>query len=143
MPGGGTTDYAIDIFHKALSENHYDCFLAADATLPMMYMDDAVKATIKLMTAQSNQLSIRSSYNLAAISFSPAQLAEAISKHITNFTINYQPDFRQQIAESWPSAIDDTVARTDWGWHHAYDLEQLTLKMLNGIAEMYKNKPTI
>lgn len=143
MPGGGTTDYAIDIFHKAVAEQHYDCFLEANATLPMMYMDDAVRATIQLMTANSKHLTIRSSYNLAAVSFNPNQLATAISKHITNFTISYQPDFRQQIAESWPSSLDDTMARNDWGWNHKFDLDSLTLEMLNGIAEMYKNKQTI
>lgn len=143
LPGGGTTDYAIDIFHKAITEQHFDCFLEADCTLPMMYMDDAVKATIQLMTAESKHLTIRSSYNLAAVSFSPADLAIAISKHITNFTISYKPDFRQQIADSWPNSINDTEARNDWGWNHQFDLKGIAGKMLNGITELYKNKQTI
>ena len=141
-PGGGTTDYAIDIFHKAISDNHYNCFLEADCTLPMMYMDDAVAAAIQLMKADGEKLRIRSSYNLSAVSFSPSQLAAVISKHIPNFSIDYNPDFRQRIAESWPDSIDDTVARKDWGWQHAYDLETIATLMLNGISKMYNNQQT-
>ncbi len=141
-PGGGTTDYAIDIFHKAISDNHYNCFLEADCTLPMMYMDDAVAAAIQLMKADGDKLRIRSSYNLSAVSFSPSQLAAVISKHIPNFSIDYNPDFRQRIAESWPDSIDDTVARKDWGWQHAYDLETIATLMLNGISKMYNNQQT-
>lgn len=142
LPGGGTTDYAIDIFHKALSESHYDCFLEANCTLPMMYMNDAVDAAIQLMKADGNKLSIRSSYNLSAVSFSPSELAAVISKHIPNFSIDYKPDFRNQIAESWPDSIEDSVARTDWGWHHQYDLETIATEMLNGISKMYNNQQT-
>lgn len=142
LPGGGTTDYAIEIFHKAITAQHYDCFLEAYCTLPMMYMDDAVSATIQLMQANPNNLTIRSSYNLSAISFNPSELALAISKHIPNFSINYNPDFRQQIAESWPKSIDDSIARTDWGWQHQYDLKTITTKMLNGISKHYKNQQT-
>lgn len=141
-PGGGTTDYAIDIFHKAISDNHYNCFLEADCTLPMMYMDDAVAAAIQLMKADGDKLSIRSSYNLSAVSFSPSELAAVISKHIPNFSIDYNPDFRQQIAESWPDSIDDTIARKDWGWQHNFDLETIATVMLNGISKMYNNQQT-
>lgn len=142
LPGGGTTDYAINIFHKAISENHYECFLEADCTLPMMYMDDAVAATIKLMNTDGNKLSVRSSYNLSAVSFSPSELAAVISKHIPNFSIHYNPDFRQQIAESWPDSINDTVARKDWGWQHKYNLETIATEMLSGISEIHNNQQT-
>ena len=130
LPGGGTTDYAIDIFHKAIKNGHYDCFLTEDTALPMMFMDDAVKATLNIMNADSNDVKIRSSYNLSAISFTPKQLASEITKQIPEFTINYNPDFRQKIADSWPSSIDDTEARQDWHWDHSYDLEAITNEML-------------
>ncbi len=142
LPGGGTTDYAIDIFHKAITDKHYNCFLDANCTLPMMYMDDAVAATIKLMHTDGDNLSIRSSYNLSAVSFSPSELAAVISKHIPNFSINYNPDFRQQIAESWPNSIEDTIARKDWGWQHQYDLETIVAEMLNGLSKHYKKQQT-
>ena len=122
LPGGGTTDYAIEIFHEAIKNSEYTSFLAKDAALPMMYMDDAIKATIDIMYAPAENIKIRSSYNLAAISFTPEILAEEIKKHIKDFKISYEPDFRQSIAESWPYSINDKSAREDWGWDHAFDL---------------------
>ena len=133
LPGGGTTDYAIDIFHKAVNNEHYECFLSEDTMLPMMFMDDAIKATLDIMSAKKEDIKIRSSYNLAAISFSPKEIAEAIKKHIPDFTISYKPDFRQQIAESWPNSIDDSEARKDWSWKHEYDLEKLTKEMIDNL----------
>lgn len=129
-PGGGTTDYAVDIFHKALENNKYDCFLSSQTKLPMMYMDDAIAATIQIMNAPAEQIKIRSSYNLAAMSFSPKGIAAEIQKHIPDFTISYSPDFRQKIADSWPESIDDNRARLDWNWHHKFDLENMTVEML-------------
>ena len=114
-PGGGTTDYAVDIFHQALKNNNYTCFLDENTTLPMMYMQDAIRATIELMQVPKEKIKIRSSYNLAGISFSPKNIAKEISKYITNFDINYEPDFRQKIANSWPTSIDDYQAQNDWG----------------------------
>lgn len=133
LPGGGTTDYAIDIFHKAVNNEPYECFLKEDATLPMMFMDDAIKATIDLMHADKEDVKVRSSYNLAAISFSPKEIAEAIKKHYPDFKITYKPDFRQQIAESWPNSIDDSQARKDWNWKHSFDLEALTKEMIDNL----------
>jgi nucleoside-diphosphate-sugar epimerase len=130
LPGGGTTDYAVDIFHKAIEQKRFTSFLDRDARLPMMYIDDAIEATIKIMAADSGQIKIRSSYNLAAMSFSPEEIAAEIKKHIPEFEISYKPDFRQAIAESWPESIDDSPAREDWGWGHRYDLEGLTRTML-------------
>ena len=138
LPGGGTTDYAIEIFHEAIKNGEYTSFLAADAALPMMYMDDAIKATIDIMEAPAEKIKIRSSYNLAAISFTPEVLAGEIKKHVKNFKISYEPDFRQAIAESWPSSIDDTAARKDWGWDHAFDLEKMTTTMLDGVGKTLK-----
>lgn len=134
LPGGGTTDYAVEIFHKALKNKSYTSFLTKNTALPMMYMDDAIKATIDLMEAPAEKIKVRSSYNLGAISFSPSQLAKAIKNHIPEFEISYQPDFRQKIADSWPSDIDDSRAREDWGWSHEYDLEAMTKKMILGVA---------
>jgi nucleoside-diphosphate-sugar epimerase len=130
LPGGGTTDYAIDIFHKAINEGHYDCFLTEDTALPMMFMEDAVKATLDIMNADADAVKIRSSYNLSAISFTPKQLASEIAKQIPEFTISYNPDFRQKIANSWPNSIDDADARQDWNWKHRYDLVAMTNEML-------------
>lgn len=130
LPGGGTTDYAVDIFYKAIEQKKYTSFLAKDARLPMMYIDDAINATINIMDAKPEDIRIRSSYNLAAMSFSPAEIAAEIKKHIPEFEIRYKPDFRQAIAESWPESIDDKAAREDWGWSHKYDLEELTSIML-------------
>ncbi|TBW27908.1 NAD-dependent epimerase/dehydratase family protein [Gramella sp. KN1008] len=138
LPGGGTTDYAIEIFHEAIKNGNYTSFLASDAALPMMYMDDAIKATVDIMEAPAEKIKIRSSYNLAAISFTPEILAEEIKKHIPDFEINYEPDFRQAIAESWPSSIDDSAAREHWGWTHEFDLEKMTAAMLKGVEETLK-----
>jgi len=134
-PGGGTTDYAVDIYHKALEEGKYDCFLSEKTRLPMMYMEDAIRATIEIMQAPAEQIKIRSSYNLAGISFSPKEIAEEIKKHIPDFTITYNPDFRQKIADSWPASIDDSRARTDWNWKHHYDMEPMTVEMLENLKK--------
>ena len=134
-PGGGTTDYAVDIFYKALSEKKYDCFLSSETKMPMMYMDDAIAATIQIMQAPAEQIKIRSSYNLAAMSFTPTELAAEIKKHIPEFTISYSPDFRQKIADSWPTSIDDAEARKDWGWIHKFDIESMTKDMLEHLKE--------
>jgi nucleoside-diphosphate-sugar epimerase len=133
-PGGGTTDYAVDIYFKAIREKKYECFLAPDTYLPMMYMDDAVKATLDLMEAPAEKVKIRSSYNVSAMSFCPAQVAATIQKHISDFSITYQPDFRQAIADSWPKSIDDTPARADWGWNHQFGLEEMTKDMLKNLG---------
>lgn len=135
-PGGGTTDYAIDIFHKALEDKKYDCFLSSETKMPMMYMDDAIDATIRIMQAPEEQIKIRSSYNLAAMSFSPKEIASEIQKHIPDFTISYSPDFRQKIADSWPASVDDSEARKDWDWHHEFNLESMTEDMLEHLREV-------
>ncbi|MFL9844171.1 L-threonine 3-dehydrogenase [Flavobacterium rhizosphaerae] len=129
-PGGGTTDYAVDIYHKALKEDAYTCFLKEDTRLPMMYMDDAIRATVEIMQAPKEQIKIHSSYNLSAMDFTPAEIAGAIKKQLPDFTIAYEPDFRQKIADSWPESIDDTPARNDWGWQHEFNLEAMTADML-------------
>jgi nucleoside-diphosphate-sugar epimerase len=134
-PGGGTTDYAVDIFYKAISEKKYDCFLSSETKMPMMYMDDAIAATIKIMQAPAEQVKIRSSYNLAAMSFTPTELAAEIKKHIPEFNISYTPDFRQKIADSWPASIDDSLARKDWGWSHKFDIESMTEDMLEHLEK--------
>lgn len=131
LPAGGTTDYAVEIFHAALKNKHYECFLKEDTRLPMMYMDDAIKATIDLMEAPSETISVRYSYNLAAMSFNPSEIAAEIKKHIPEFTISYKPDFRQDIAASWSESIDDSVARKDWDWKPKYDLASMTIDMLD------------
>ncbi len=133
-PGGGTTDYAVEIFHKALSKGHYDCFLKEDTLLPMMFMDDAIKATLDIMQAHSERVRIRSSYNLAAMSFSPSELADAIKEHIPDFTIEYKPDFRQAIADSWPNSIDDGPARDHWNWRPDFDLAKMTEEMVSKLG---------
>lgn len=129
-PGGGTTDYAVDIYHKALENQSYECFLSAETKMPMMYMDDAIAATIQIMQAPAEQIKIRSSYNLAAMSFTPTEIAAEIQKHIPDFTISYAPDFRQKIADSWPASIDDSRAREDWGWNHHFTLDNMTVDIL-------------
>lgn len=129
-PGGGTTDYAIEIFHKAIEDGHYNCFLAEDTALPMMFMDDAIKATLDIMAANGDNLSIRSSYNLAAVSFTPNELANAIKKFLPEFKIEYTPDHRQQIADTWPNSIDDSRAREEWQWAHDFNLDDITREML-------------
>jgi nucleoside-diphosphate-sugar epimerase len=132
--GGGTTDYAVDIFYEAVIHKRYQCFLKPDTMLPMMFMPDAIKGTIALMEAPRDRITVASSYNLAAMSFTPAQLAQEIKKHLPEFTIEYEPDFRQGIAESWPSSIDDSFARRDWGWCPEYDLVKMTSVMLDEIS---------
>lgn len=139
-PGGGTTDYAVDIFFKALSEKKFDCFLEPDTYLPMMYMDDAVKATLDLMRAPSEKIKIRSGYNISAMSFCPADIAEEIKKHIPEFSISYQADFRQTIADSWPRSIDDSRAREDWGWQHQFDLKKMTEEILEKLPRYLNEK---
>ncbi|MBW7890569.1 MAG: NAD-dependent epimerase/dehydratase family protein [Chitinophagaceae bacterium] len=134
-PGGGTTDYAVEIYKEALEQGNYTSFLSADTSLPMMYMPDAIRATIELMESPADKISIRTSYNLAAISFSPREIADEIKKHIPNFTIRYQPDYRQSIADSWPQSIDDSRARKDWNWKHQYNLPEITADMLSNLAE--------
>lgn len=134
-PGGGTTDYAVDIYHKALSDGKYTCFLSEETRLPMMYMDDAIRATIEIMKAPAEDIKIRSSYNLSAMDFTPKEIAEAIAKEIPGFTIDYAPDFRQKIADSWPQSIDDSSARNDWGWRHEFDLTAMTSDMLEHLSE--------
>ena len=132
-PGGGTTDYAVEIFHEALEEKSYECFLEPDTYLPMMYMPDAIKATLELMEAPEEKIKIRTSYNISGMSFSPQEIAAQIKKHIPEFTISYKPDYRQQIANSWPQSIDDSVARNDWGWKEDYDLSAMTKDMLENL----------
>lgn len=134
MPGGGTTDYAVEIYHKALKEGRYTCFLKRDTRLPMMFMDDAIRATLELMEADSGDIKVRSAYNLAAMSFEPQDLARSIKNHLPDFEISYQPDFRQSIADSWPSSIDDNDAQRDWGWEPQFDLERTTDVMLRNLG---------
>jgi len=133
--GGGTTDYAVEIFYDAIKRKHYDCFLQENTTLPMLFMEDAINCTIKLMEADAANLTVRSSYNLGGISFNPKEIAAEIKKHIPEFTINYKPDFRQQIAESWPQSIDDSIARKDWNCEYKYDLAKITEIMLSEIRK--------
>lgn len=133
--GGGTTDYAVEIFYDAVKNKKYECFLKEDANLPMMFMPDAIESTIKLMEADADKLSIHSSYNLGGISFNPAEIAAEVKKHIPEFEITYKPDFRQKIAESWPASIDDSVARKDWGCEYEYDLAKMTDVMFKEISK--------
>lgn len=132
-PGGGTTDYAVEIFHEALSDKEYTCFLKKDTYLPMMYMPDAIRATIELMEAPADKISVRTSYNLSSMSFSPEQIAAEIKKFVPDFTIKYAPDYRQAIADSWPQSIDDSFARRDWGWKHDFDISRTTKDMLDNL----------
>ena len=132
-PGGGTTDYAVEIFHEAIDEGRYTCFLSEDTYLPMMYMPDAIRATIELMESDASKISVRTSYNLSSMSFSPKDIAAEIKKHIPTFTIQYEPDYRQSIADSWPQSIDDSVARLDWGWKEAYSLPEMTTDMIRNL----------
>ncbi|MBY0480790.1 MAG: NAD-dependent epimerase/dehydratase family protein [Chitinophagaceae bacterium] len=133
-PGGGTTDYAVEIYHEALAEKKYNCFLSEDTYLPMMYMPDAIRATMELMHAPAEQISIRTSYNISGMSFSPKEIAASIKKHIPEFQLSCEPDYRQTIANSWPQSIDDTIARNDWGWKPAYDLDRMTADMLENLS---------
>lgn len=134
-PGGGTTDYAVDIFHKAVSGQPFECFLSENTRLPMMYMPDAIRATIGIMEAPNDKVRIRSSYNVSGFDFTPAELAEEIQKHISDFSISYKPDFRQAIADGWPGSIDDSSARADWGWQNEYSLEAMTADMLSHLGQ--------
>jgi len=134
-PGDGTTEYAIHIFYGAIKDNAYTCFLKPDAVLPMMYLDDAIRGTIELMTADADKISVRTSYNFAAVSFSPEQLAAEVAKLSPGFQMKYEPDFRQQIAESWPKTIDDSQAREDWGWTHVYGLEEMAQELYEKIKQ--------
>lgn len=137
-PGGGTTDYAVHIFHEALKAGKYECFLSENTTLPMMHMEDAINATIGIMQADASKVKIRSSYNLGGFSFSPKEIAAEIQKHIPSFSISYNPDSRQQIADSWPQSIDDDYAKKDWGWSPKYDLKSLTSNMLENLKKNYQ-----
>ncbi|MAR68237.1 MAG: NAD-dependent epimerase [Crocinitomicaceae bacterium] len=134
-PGGGTTDYAIDIFYSALQNEIYTCFLKEDRALPMMYMDDAVRATVQLMEAPKENITVRSSYNLGGVSFKPTDIARAIRKRIKDFGICYQPDFRDEIAQSWPHSIDDQDSQKDWNWKNKYELEEIVEVMLHNLSE--------
>jgi nucleoside-diphosphate-sugar epimerase len=135
VPGGGTTDYAVDIFYNAIKHGKYTSFISENTQLPMMYMSDAIRATIQIMQAPANQIKIRSSYNLAGVSFSPKEIADEISKHIANFEISYNIDYRQEIADSWPSSINDLNAQQDWGWKKKYDLENITKDMIANLQK--------
>ncbi|GAB4376159.1 MAG: NAD-dependent epimerase/dehydratase family protein [Salibacteraceae bacterium] len=135
LPGGGTTDYAVDIFHQALKTGYFKCFLKPETVLPMMYMDDAVKATIDIMEAPAENIRLRSSYNISTMSFSPAQIADEIRKHLPEFKIEYEPDYRQQIAENWPSSIDDSLAREHWNWKHEYGLKEMVEVMISALSK--------
>ena len=134
-PGGGTTDYAVEIFHEALEEKKYECFLREDTYLPMMYMPDAIRATIELMEADASKISIRTSYNISGMSFSPREIAAEVTKHIPEFSISYKPDYRQAIADSWPQSIDDTIARRDWQWKEEFTLSSMTKDMLENLGK--------
>lgn len=134
-PGGGTTDYAIEIYLEALAENKYKCFLKEDSYLPMMYMPDAIRATMELMHAPAKQISVRTSYNISGMSFSPKEIAASIQKHIPDFQLSCEPDYRQAIADSWPQSIDDSVANKDWGWKPEFDLDKMTVDMLDNLKK--------
>lgn len=136
-PGGGTTDYAVNIFHEALKHNKYTCFLSEKTTLPMMYMPDAIKATIQIMQTDSKNIKVRSSYNIAGSSFNPLEISTLIKSEIPNFTIDYNIDFRQEIADSWPQSIDDSSAKLDWKWKKEYDLHKMTTDMMRNLKNKY------
>lgn len=137
LAGGGTTDYAVEIFHAAVKEEPFVCFLKEDARLPMIYMDDAISATLQLMEAPAKQIKIRTSYNLSGLDFTPKEIATAIQKHLPHFKVSYQPDFRQAIADSWPGSIDDSRARKDWHWKEKYNLEKMTADMIHHLSLVY------
>jgi len=140
LPGGGTTDYAVEIFYEAIKHKHYTCFLREDSVLPMMYMPDCIKATLDLMNVDLSKLQHHADFNLAAMSFSPKEIAEEIKKHIPDFTIDYKPDSRQAIADSWPKTIDDSAAREEWGWKPSYDLAAMTSDMLEKLRRRFEEK---
>lgn len=133
LPGGGTTDYAVDIYYQAKANGEFTCFLSENTRLPMMFMEDAIRGTIELMEAPPENVKIRSSYNLSGCDFTPAEMAESIRKHLPNFKVAYAPDFRQKIADSWPDSIDDTSARKDWGWNPKFGLDEITEVMLKNV----------
>ena len=137
LPGGGTTDYAVDIYHKALKHKEYVCFLNAQTALPMMFMDDAIRATVSIMEAKKEHVKIRSSYNLSGMSFDPEEITASIRKYIPEFKISYNPDFRQAIADSWPQSIDDSEAKKDWGWESKISLDEMTKIMLENLKGEY------
>ena len=137
LPGGGTTDYAVDIYHKALKGEKFTCFLSEHTYLPMMYMDDAIQATLQLMDAPKEKITIRTSYNIAGLSFSPAEIYQSIVKHYSNFEIEYQSDFRQAIADSWPNSIDDSKAKVDWGWKPKFNLEAMTSAIITNLPKYF------
>ncbi|QXP70487.1 NAD-dependent epimerase/dehydratase family protein [Polaribacter sp. R2A056_3_33] len=139
LPGGGTTDYAVDIFHKAVNNENYECFLNADTTLPMIYMDDAIRATLELMEAPKDKITVRTSYNISGLSFNPNQLETCIKEKYTDFKVTYSPDFRQEIANSWPMSIDDLDARKDWQWKPKFNIKSLTKVMLKNLELKYNN----
>ena len=140
LPGGGTTDYAVDIFHKAVKNEEFECFLEATTALPMIYMDDAIRATLELMEAPKKNITVRTSYNLSGMSFSPEQLTKSIQKRYPEFKIFYKPDFRQQIADSWPSSIDDSAARAEWNWKPQYDIDAMTNVMIEELKPKYSKE---
>ena len=140
LPGGGTTDYAVDIYHKAMSGTKFSCFLSEHTYLPMMYMDDAIQATLQLMDAPKEKITIRTSYNIAGLSFSPAEIYHSILKHYPNFEIEYHPDFRQAIADSWPNSIDDSLAKSDWNWTPSFDLDRMTSTIITNLPEYFNFK---
>jgi len=137
LPGGGTTDYAVEIYHEAIKNEAYECFLKHDTELPMMFMDDAIQATVDIMSAKADDIRIRSSYNLAAVSFTPKDIAESIKKHIPDFKITYKLDYRQDIASSWPKSINDSYAREDWNWKHRFSLDDITEEMVFQLGKKY------
>lgn len=137
LPGGGTTDYAVEIYHKAITHGVYECFLKEDTKLPMMFMDDAIKATIDIMEAKTSNIKIRSSYNVSAISFTPKEVEASIKEHIPGFEVSYKPDYRQDIADSWPKSMNDSYARQDWKWKHQFSLEDITKEMLFQLDKKY------
>ena len=139
-PGGGTTDYAVDIFHYAVKGEPYHCFLKEKTELPMIYMDDAIRATVELMEAPSEYITVRTSYNLAGMSFTPSELSDSIKTYIPEFEMNYKPDYRQNIADSWPGSIDDSLARRDWHWRPNFDLQKMTADMITHLKEKYKKE---
>jgi len=139
-PGGGTTDYAVDIFHQAITTGEYTCFLSEDTTLPMMYMSDAIKATINIMKAGASDIKIRSSYNIAGMSFSPKEITKELKKFMPNLNVSYSPDYRQKIADTWPKSINDSNAKEDWNWSPEYNLEKLTETMYLNLEQVLVQK---
>lgn len=140
MPGGGTTDYAVDIYHHAIRNEPFVCFLSEHTGLPMMYMDDAIRATLEIMDAPAESIKIRSSYNLSGTSFTPLEITREIQKRMPDFKVNYQPDFRQKIADTWPDSIDDSAARADWAWQPKFDLSQMTHEMLSQLEKKNRKR---